>query len=138
MAPKEINANPVADFITTIGLFLGTQHGIVMDKNAVGGKFQWSKIWAVPLAISLAGAIVLPCCSKVPNPAEFQQDKRSDVSNGRCCESSLTPIRFRCEKLCYPRFRGHVEKRGKITTCPRQAWAWHPLDPPDGCFCNSN
>ena len=79
MAPKEINASAQAlIFIATtgIGLFLGTQlAGIVMDRNSVGGKFQWSKIWAVPLGITLAGAIVLAVLFHVPKPAEFQQDK---------------------------------------------------------------
>jgi len=79
MAPKEINASAQSlIFIATtgIGLFLGTQlAGIVMDKNSVAGKFQWSKIWAVPLGITLAGAIVLAVVFHVPKPAEFQQDK---------------------------------------------------------------
>jgi len=45
---------------TGIGLFLGTQFaGIVMDKNSVDGKFQWSKIWLVPGAIMLASLILL-------------------------------------------------------------------------------
>jgi MFS family permease len=44
---------------TGVGLFLGTQlAGVVMDKNSVNGKFQWPKIWIVPLAITLAGTIV--------------------------------------------------------------------------------
>jgi MFS family permease len=45
---------------TGVGLFLGSQlAGTVMDKFSVGGQFQWRKIWAVPLAIMLAGTIVL-------------------------------------------------------------------------------
>ena len=79
MAPKEIGASAQSlIFIATtgIGLFLGTQlAGVVMDRNAVGGKFQWSKIWAVPLGITLAGAIVLAVVFKVPAPADFQKDK---------------------------------------------------------------
>jgi len=35
-----------------------------MEKNSVGGKFQWPKIWAVPLAITLAGAIVFAAAFK--------------------------------------------------------------------------
>ncbi len=43
-----------------IGLFLGTQlAGTVMDGNSIDGKFQWPRIWAVPLGITLVGAIVL-------------------------------------------------------------------------------
>ena len=79
MAPPEINASAQSlIFIATtgIGLFLGTQlAGIVMDRNAVEGKFQWSRIWAVPLAITVAGAIVFAVAFKVPQPADFQKDK---------------------------------------------------------------
>jgi hypothetical protein len=45
-----------------------------MEKNSVGGKFQWSKIWTVPLAITLAGALVMALLFKVPNPADFRKD----------------------------------------------------------------
>jgi uncharacterized membrane protein YcfT len=61
-------------FIATsgIGLFLGTQlAGIVMERNSVSGKFQWSKIWVVPLIITLAGALVFALFFHVPNPADF-------------------------------------------------------------------
>jgi predicted MFS family arabinose efflux permease len=79
MAPPEINASAQSlIFIATtgIGLFLGTQlAGAVMDRNAAEGKFQWSKIWAVPLAITLAGAIVFAVAFKVPQPSDFQKDR---------------------------------------------------------------
>jgi MFS family permease len=79
MAPPEINASAQSlIFIATtgIGLFLGTQlAGIVMDRNAVEGKFQWSKIWAVPLAITVAGAIVFAVAFKVPQSADFQKER---------------------------------------------------------------
>jgi nucleoside transporter len=79
MAPKEIGASAQSlIFIATngIGLFLGTQlAGFVMEKNSVGGKFQWPKIWAVPLAITLAGAIVFAAAFKVPSPHDFQKEK---------------------------------------------------------------
>ena len=79
MAPETIGASAQSlIFIATvgIGLFLGTQlAGIVMDKNSIDGKFQWSKIWAVPLAITVAGAIVFAFVFKVPEPAEFQLEK---------------------------------------------------------------
>lgn len=78
-APSEIGASAQSlIFIATngIGLFLGTQlAGFVMEKNTVDGKFQWSKIWAVPLVITLAGAIIFAVAFKVPNPTEFQKDK---------------------------------------------------------------
>lgn len=79
MAPQEIGASAQSlIFIATngIGLFLGTQlAGYVMEKNSVGGKFQWSKIWMVPLAITVAGAIVFAVAFKVPSPDEFKKDK---------------------------------------------------------------
>jgi nucleoside transporter len=75
MAPKEINASAQSlIFIATngIGLFLGTQlAGIVMERNSVGGKFQWPKIWAVPMAITLVGALVFIVFFKVPIPTDF-------------------------------------------------------------------
>lgn len=78
VAPQEIGASAQSlIFIATngVGLFLGTQlAGYVMEKNSVGGKFQWSKIWSVPLAITLAGAIVLAVVFKTPSPAEFRKD----------------------------------------------------------------
>lgn len=79
VAPKEIGASAQSlIFIATngIGLFLGTQlAGVVMEKNSVGGKFQWSKIWMVPLAITLAGAIVLAVLFKAPSPSDFLPEK---------------------------------------------------------------
>ncbi len=45
---------------TGIGMFLGTQlAGVTMDKFCEDGQFQWRKIWAVQLAITLAGVLVL-------------------------------------------------------------------------------
>ena len=79
VAPSEISGSALsllAIATTGVGLFLGTQlAGYVMEKNSVGGKFQWSKIWMVPLAITLAGAIVLAVLFKVPSPSEFQPEK---------------------------------------------------------------
>lgn len=78
MAPKEIGASAQSlIFIATngIGLFLGTQlAGFVMEKNSVGGKFQWSKIWMVPFAITLAGAIIFAVVFKMPSPDDFKKD----------------------------------------------------------------
>lgn len=45
---------------TGIGLFLGTQvAGIVMDKSSVAGKFNWSKVFMVPMLATLAGVLAL-------------------------------------------------------------------------------
>jgi len=65
-------------FIATsgIGLFVGTQlAGFVMQKNCVEGKFQWQRIWVVPLAITLAGAIVFAAAFKAPDAKDFQKEK---------------------------------------------------------------
>jgi MFS family permease len=77
MAPAEIGASAqtVISIATNgIGLFLGTQlAGYVMEKNSAEGRFRWSKIWPVPLAITLAGAIVLAVVFKVPSPSDFKK-----------------------------------------------------------------
>jgi nucleoside transporter len=79
MAPEAIGASAQSIiFIATngIGLFLGTQlAGMVMQRNSIGGKFQWSKIWAVPLGITLAGAIAFAVLFHVPDKAEFLKEK---------------------------------------------------------------
>jgi MFS family permease len=63
VAPAKIQSTAQGLFalVTTgIGLFLGTQlAGFTMDKFCRDGQFQWRKIWAVPLAITLAGVLVL-------------------------------------------------------------------------------
>jgi hypothetical protein len=79
MAPEQIGASAQSlIFIATngIGLFLGTQlAGFIMEKNSVDGKFQWSKIWAVPLGITLVGALILAAVFHVPDAKEFRKDK---------------------------------------------------------------
>jgi len=43
-----------------IGPFLGTQvAGIVMDRSCVAGKFNWSKVFLVPLLCTAAGVLAL-------------------------------------------------------------------------------
>ncbi len=63
VAPEAIRSSMQALIFaatTGVGLFLGSQlAGTVMDRFSVEGKFQWRKIWAVPLVITLAGTIVL-------------------------------------------------------------------------------
>jgi nucleoside transporter len=63
VAPEDIRSSMQALIFaatTGVGLFLGTQFaGIVMDAFKQDEKFQWSKVWLVPGAITLAGAIVL-------------------------------------------------------------------------------
>ncbi|MBN1395514.1 MAG: MFS transporter [Pirellulales bacterium] len=75
MAPKSIAASAQSIiFIATngIGLFLGTQlAGYIMQRNSEGEKFNWTKIWSVPLAITLAGAIAFAVLFRVPDPKDF-------------------------------------------------------------------
>ncbi len=63
VAPEAIRSSMQALIFaatTGVGLFLGSQlAGFVMDQFSAEGKFQWSKIWSVPLVIMLAGALVL-------------------------------------------------------------------------------
>ncbi|MCE5303154.1 MAG: MFS transporter [Planctomycetaceae bacterium] len=83
MAPKEITASAQSlIFIVTVGAgsFIGTQMaGVVMEKNCVDGKFQWAKIWSVPLVITLAGAIVFATCFKVPSVKDFQKNNPEET-----------------------------------------------------------
>jgi MFS family permease len=78
VAPKAIVASATSlIFIATngVGLFLGTQlAGYIMERNSSGGKFHWQKIWAVPLGITVAGALALALLFTVPKAADFQQD----------------------------------------------------------------
>lgn len=56
---------------TGIGLFLGTQlAGFVMDRNSTEGKFDWKKIYTVPLLLMLAGTIALAVGVSDPKPAD--------------------------------------------------------------------
>lgn len=63
VAPAEIvgSAQALIILVTTgIGLFLGTQvAGIVMDRSSVEGKFNWSKVFLVPLIATAAGVLAL-------------------------------------------------------------------------------
>ncbi len=63
VAPEAIKASVQSVLILAtngIGLFLGTQlAGWTMDRNKVGERFDWPKIWLVPLAITLAAAVLL-------------------------------------------------------------------------------
>ncbi|MCE5268784.1 MAG: MFS transporter [Planctomycetaceae bacterium] len=79
VAPGEIQGSALsllAIATNGIGLFVGTQlAGFAMQKNSVGGKFQWSKIWSVPLVITLAGALLFAVAFKAPAPSAFQPAK---------------------------------------------------------------
>jgi nucleoside transporter len=63
VAPKEILGSMQAMVFVAqsgVGLFLGSQlAGVVMDKSAVEGRFQWGKIFPVPLAVMIACVLAL-------------------------------------------------------------------------------
>ena len=64
-----------------VGLFLGTQlAGFAMDRHkSEGGKFQWPKIWAYPLVITLAGTLVFATVfhGKVPDKPAVEKPAES-------------------------------------------------------------
>ena len=74
VAPEAIRSSMQAlIFAATVGvgLFLGSHlAGIVMDRFCVEGKFQWTKIWMVPLGIMLAGTLVLATAFRGDLPGE--------------------------------------------------------------------
>jgi nucleoside transporter len=74
VAPEAIRSSMQAlIFAATVGvgLFLGSHlAGIVMDRFCVEGKFQWMKIWMVPLGIMLVGTLVLATAFQGKLPGE--------------------------------------------------------------------
>ena len=63
MAPEAVRSSMQSlVFVATtgVGMFLGSNlAGLTMDKFSVGGKFQWQKIWWVPMLIMLAGTVAM-------------------------------------------------------------------------------
>jgi len=63
VAPPEIagSAQSLIILVTVgIGMFLGTPlAGVVMDKFSTDGKFNWSKVFMVPMLLTLAGVLAL-------------------------------------------------------------------------------
>ena len=94
VAPEAIRSSMQALIFaatTGVGLFLGSQlAGAVMDQFSAEGKFQWRKIWAVPLVIMLAGTIVLATVFKGDVPKE---DKRP--AKKAQAQAALDPAAFR-------------------------------------------
>jgi len=74
VAPEAIRSSMQALIFaatTGVGLFLGSQAaGAVMDKFSVEGKFQWRKIWTVPLVVVLLGTIVMGTVFKAEIPKQ--------------------------------------------------------------------
>lgn len=84
VADSEIVASAQALIIlatTGIGLFLGTQlAGVVMDRYSADGKFQWQKIYTVPLLIMAAGTLALVVGVSDPKPTETPGDAVQQIS----------------------------------------------------------
>ena len=63
VAPKAIgsSAQGLLSLATNgFGLFLGTQlAGLTMQRATQAGRIQWRRVWIVPLAVALTGAVVL-------------------------------------------------------------------------------
>jgi nucleoside transporter len=95
VAPKEITGSAQALIIlvtTGIGLFLGTQlAGVVMDRNSVQGKFNWGKIFFVPMACTLAGVLALALAFHNPAPVAAPQpeSKTSQTVQSPASELSI-------------------------------------------------
>ncbi|MBN2577726.1 MAG: MFS transporter [Pirellulales bacterium] len=85
-APSEITGSAQALIIWVqagLGLFLGTQlAGYVMGASQVEGRFQWNKVWRVPIGILLAGVLVLALVFHGPPAKETpkQLEPGKDVS----------------------------------------------------------
>ncbi len=81
IAPKELggSAQGLIFFVQVgLSLFLCTQvAGFVMDKCSVDGKFQWSKIFAVPLICAAIGAAILLVGMKDPEAKKEKVNKPS-------------------------------------------------------------
>ncbi|MBN2218213.1 MAG: MFS transporter [Pirellulales bacterium] len=86
IAPKGMSgaAQGLIFFVQTgLSLFLCTQlAGFVMDKCSVDGKFQWSKIFAVPLVCAAVGAAVLFVGMKNPEPPAKEPGKPAVEKTG--------------------------------------------------------
>jgi nucleoside transporter len=74
VAPEAIRSSMQAlVFAATvgIGLFFGSHlAGMVLDRFNLEGKFQWTKIWMVPLTIMIAGTLLLAAAFRGELPAE--------------------------------------------------------------------
>ena len=74
-----------------VGYFFGSQAGgFVMDYFSVQGKFQWRKIWAVPLVIMLASVITMAAVFKGEVRKPEQKPEPKAVS---CCPLPSTASR---------------------------------------------
>ena len=73
-ASKDISnsAQALIGFVQNgIGLFLGTQvAGFVMDRNSLNGKFQWKKIFSVPLLATVLAVVLMLGVKDPPKKAE--------------------------------------------------------------------
>ncbi len=100
--PKIVaSAQALIILVTTgIGLFLGTQlAGVVMDRCSVGGKFQWQKIYTVPLLCMAVGTLALVVGVSDPQSAETPDDaaEQSTQVAGGWIHTAEAPPAFRDE-----------------------------------------
>lgn len=82
--PAIISSAQALIFLVTtgIGLFLGTQlAGMVMDRNSTDGKFDWKKVYTVPLLCMLAGVIALAVGVSDPKPADAPGSNAQQETN---------------------------------------------------------
>lgn len=70
VAPSAIggSAQSLISLVTMgIGLFLGTQAaGFFMERAKSGERFQWGRVWIVPLVVTLAGTLALAAMFHAP------------------------------------------------------------------------
>jgi len=80
---------------TGVGLFLGTQlAGFVMDRCSVDGKFQWQKIYTVPLLCMAAGTLALVLGVSDPPPKEEPAPAPEEVQEvGEIEAVDVAPVR---------------------------------------------
>ena len=84
VAPAAIKGSAqslIALMTTGVGLFLGTQAaGFCMERSKVGGQFQWRRVWAIPLAVTLAGALALATVFSAPPQKAAEKTAAASVT----------------------------------------------------------
>ncbi|NLE38463.1 MAG: nucleoside permease [Pirellulaceae bacterium] len=95
ISPKEMGgaAQGLIVFVQAgLSLFLCTQlAGYVMDKFSVDSKFQWNKIFAVPLVCAAVGGAVLLFGMKNPEPAAADEKPAVERTEGSTESGDIAP-----------------------------------------------
>ncbi len=77
---------------TGISLFLGTQlAGMVMDRNSTDGKFDWKKVYTVPLLVMAASVIALAVGVSDPKPAATEPQEETKVDAPATGQEEVEP-----------------------------------------------